>query len=148
MKKIFIFIITLFLLWIGFTAVYSKAKTFDGSEESLSRMMSLLPLNQQADFLKDFELVAEVYGGEYKLLGFKIEDIKSESIKINKWINKQNIIFLEAFIKKLSDSNKNSTYLHMTNIGLMQEPQMGYNYKTKYSLQDLKNLLKELKNNI
>lgn len=147
MKKIFIYICILLFLWIGYNLVYSNMKTFDGSEKSLSKMMFTLPINEQADFFKDFELVYEALGGENKLIGFTVEDIRAEASNIKKWLNEQNILFLEGYIKKLSNSKQSNTYLHISNAGRMYEPQVGYVYKEIYSIDELKIILENIKKN-
>lgn len=147
MKKIFIFIIIIFLGWFGINILYKKMTTFDGSEDSLYRMMKTIPLNEQVKFIKDFEIVLGAYQGkEHKLVGFKVEDIKEEANNIKKWISKQNITFLESLIDKLSNSNENSTFLHISKSGRIYEPRAGYIYEKTYSINDLNKLLQEQKN--
>lgn len=118
---------------------------FDGSESSFYRIVDMLPLNQQLNFINDFELLSIALGGEHKLIGFKAEDITKEAYKLKKWIIKQNIIFLESFINELKNSNINSTYLHINEYGEISKPKEGFLYKKRYTVSDLDILLNNQK---
>jgi len=138
MRKM-IFIILISSLFIG------CEKKFDGSLKSLEQMMDNLSMEEKTRFIQEFELVSDTYGGEYKLKGWTIEEIRSEASKIITFTKKKNIEFLENFIIEMKKDNKTSTYLHITKNGFISKPKVGYVYKKEYSIKQLEQSLLNLK---
>jgi len=135
------------LILISFLLISCDEK-FNGSEESLVKMMEDLSPKEQILFIKKFELVSTVYGGESKLQGWTVEDINKESLKVIKFIKKKNKDFLENYIIYMKKNGMTSSYLHRSKEGFMSKPKTGFLYKKEYSLQELEKALSNLKQEV
>ncbi len=135
---------SLFMLIIMFSGCGDKK--FDGTETSLYSMIDGLSMNEQTQFILDFEFVANIHGGEKKLIGFSLKDINNEAVRIKEVIKNKNIDFLKEKILQMQNENQQSTYLDIK-YGLISNPKMGYIYGDKYEINDLKIIL-ELKGDV
>lgn len=143
MKKLTLFILFSITL-ISVSGCSSETEFNTGDRNSLEEMLSeISDIEEQATFLENFELVASVHGGEYKLNGFTINEINEESKKIKAWIEKENIKFLKQLIDSMRQNGSSSTRIHLDR-GLMSKPKVGHIYKKSYSIEDLEKLLLEL----
>ncbi len=123
MKKLIKIIIFIALLWLGFQYFMYKFFSFDGTEESIERMMKIMPPSQKIEFFKDFDLASDTIKNiELKHLDVKFSVKKSHSGKDYRIESKNNEKFdltmcnppfhssLEAAIKanerKVSNLNK------------------------------------------
>jgi len=104
-----------------------------------------IPVNEQALFIKNFELVAYVHGGEKKLQGFTILDIKKESIRVKKYARKENIKYLTSKIAKMKNLNQKRASIHQDHL-MMSDPKRGLVYKRSYSVKELEEVLTALIN--
>lgn len=102
-----------------------------------------MPPNEQVLFIKNFELVAYVSGGEHKIQGMTINQIKIASNKIKEMARKDNIKFLTAKIKEMKSKNKDKAYIHKEQI-FLSNPRRGMIYNKSYTIQELENTLKVL----
>ncbi|MCT7532400.1 hypothetical protein N5U22_03215 [Aliarcobacter cryaerophilus] len=120
-----------------------KFFSFDGTEESIERMMKIMPPSQKIEFFKDFDLVSDAYYNfEYKLIGFSKDDIKSEAIKIRKYIATENIKFLNKYIEKLQKNNVYKSYLHFSKHGDISAPRQGHIYDKEFTIDEMKDIVK------
>lgn len=113
---------------------------FDGSENSITEMMKDMPSGEKVQFIKDFELVAYASRGEKNLVGFNVEDLKNEALKVRKFAKNKNVKFLKEKIDQMKSKGDQTTYLHI-NYGIISNPKQGYNYKNTYSINDLEDIL-------
>ncbi len=146
MKNLIKIIIFIALLWLGFQYFMYKFFSFDGTEESIERMMKIMPPSQKIEFFKDFDLVSDAYYNfEYKLIGFSKDDIKSEAIKIRKYIATENIKFLNKYIEKLQQNNVYKSYLHFSKRGDISAPRQGHIYDKEFTIDEMKDIIVKYK---
>ena len=138
------FILSMLIVFVIPAQAWFWENEFDGSYQSIEKMMRNLPINEQVNFIKEMELVVFVKGGEYKLKGWTAKEIRNEALKIIQFTKKKNIKFLKKFISEMKEKNQKSTYLHISKYGMMSEPKPGIYYKKTYSLAQLEQLLANL----
>lgn len=115
---------------------------------TLDKMMAGMSLEEQVMFIKDAELVAKALsggapGGEYKLNGYTVEQIREEAKNVRDFLNKKNIAFLKEIISEMESTGRTTIALHVSDNGVFSSPEEGYIPK-EYSIDYLKKMLSKL----
>lgn len=113
---------------------------FDGSEKSLNNMVGNLRSDEMADFIKDFELVVYVLGGQQKVIGYDKDKIRQEAFNIKEFAKNKNLEFLKLKLVDMQQKNQEKTYLHF-NHGIISEPKKGFIYEDTYSVNDIEAII-------
>lgn len=141
MRRVFKFISIIVIVLFLFKTFYSVMFIFSGTEKSLERMLITLSNEEKTEFINNFELISDVLD-EDKMIGLNVNQIKKLANTVRSNIAKKNVNFLTSYIEYLKQSNKNSSYLNISNTGQISAPKVGYNYKKEYSISDMEYMLK------
>jgi len=142
--KLSLFVLVVLSIFIGCEEKKIGDVEFDFSNQSaFEKAISKMPQNEQVLFIKNFELVVYMNGGEKNIQGITINQVKTESNKIKEIARKNNIKFLTSKIKEMKAKNRDKAYIHKEHI-FLSNPRRGHIYKKSYSIQELENTLKVL----
>lgn len=104
----------------------------DPDSDSLQRMMSGMSAYQQAQFLKDFELLVYLHGGgegeegmgrgEVVLNGYTVEKVKTEAALAPGYIRERNAKFLQETLSDMEKAAKQNACIYQNKFGVLLPP--------------------------
>ena len=119
--------------------------SFDPNDpNTLIEMMDGMSLQEQTSFIADAQLVSNALGGEYRLDGMTVEDIKAEAKHAREFLQEKNIKFLTSYIDEMEKNGIKSTRLHINSNGVISRIKPGFVYNKEYSIANLKERLAAL----
>lgn len=109
-------------LFIIFSLLGCSDKKFDGTEKSLKNLMNNMTLEEQAEFIYNFNMLTFGGIGEQKLVGFTLEDIQYSIDNIHN----SNLKYLTKLIKEMEDKNISNSPI-LIKYGIFGNPKKAYN---------------------
>jgi|GEM_PF-7112239 len=107
---------------------------------SIDEITKRMSIQEQADFLRDAELLAALKGGMDKLHGYTLKRLREEAALGRKFVREQNAKFLAPLVAEMEASGRNSVSLQVNRAGIFSSPKEGYIPKT-FSINQLRSIL-------
>lgn len=116
--------------------------------DSISRMMTSMSPQEQADFLSDIKLLVAMNGGDqFKLNGYTLSRVRQEAVIAKQYVLEKNYKFLSPLVRDMEAKGINSTHLSVNSVGMYGEPVQGYIPKS-YSIDFLRSKIAEMTPNV